>query len=224
MADVMGLAMLLVILGGAYWVMTSGVLNNLSIGGGQPAAGAGEVPATGTTPTTGTGTKPTTGNPLEDALSGLLGGGTSGGSNTIPTTGGGNTPLPSGGNQQPFGGNPAECKSRYNGSCSTECKSGNSSICQACQLACGGAAVGAINVLPPVGGGNASECKSKYNGKCDSECKSGNSSQCQACKAACGSFYTYVRTPMSLMTSTVFRNDNHSYYTSWGNMNVQNAR
>ena len=234
MAGVIDIAMLLIILGGAYWALKSGVLNSIAAIPQTPVAVAPVVgdPATGTTPTTTTPTTTTpasTGNPLLDALNGLLGGGT-GGANTLPTTGGEPVPAaPIGGAEQPmYQGNPTECKTRYNGSCSTECKSGNSSLCNACNIACGGAAVGAVQTLPPIGGTtNPSLCKSKFNGKCDTECKSGNSSECQACKQACGSFATYayyVKTPQSLMTSTVFGDDHHSYYSSWGNVSITNAR
>ena len=30
-----------------------------------------------------------------------------------------------------------ECKSKYNGSCNTECSSGSASVCNACKVACG---------------------------------------------------------------------------------------
>lgn len=233
MAGVMDIAMLLVILGGAYWVLKSGVLNTIAAPPAPVtiAPVAGETPATtpadGTTPTTTT--PASTGNPLLDALNDLLGiGGSVGGANTLPTTGGGSTlpTVPIGGGPI-YQGNPAECSSKYHGKCDTECASGNASLCNACQLACGGAAVGAVNVLPSQGGTNPSLCSSKYNGKCNTECENGNSSECQGCKQACGSYPAYayyVKTPMSLMASTVFGNEHHSYYGNWGNVVVQNAR
>jgi hypothetical protein len=240
MAGVMDIAMLLIILGGAYWALKSGVLNSIAATPAPVtiAPAAGETPATGTVPaadgTTPPATTPApatgTGNPLLDALNDLLGiGGSVGGSNTLPTTGGEPVPtIPIGGAGQPiYQGNPAECSSRYNGSCSTECKSGNSSLCNACNIACGGAAVGAVNVLPSQGGTNPSLCSSKYNGKCNTECANPSSSECQGCKQACGSFPAYayyVKTPMSLMTSAVFGDEHHSYYSNWGNVSVTNAR
>ena len=228
MVDVVGLILVLAVLAGGYYVIKSGVLNTIA----QPAPiipvatapvgtePAGTVPA-GTTPA-GTTPAPAT-DPLQALIDQLLG---QGGSNTLPTTGGGAAPPPT---QQPpiYEGNPAECQSRYNGKCDTECKSGNSSLCQSCQMACGGAAVGAVQTLPPIGGStNPSLCKSKYNGKCDTECKSGNSSECSSCKQACGSFGArayYVKTPTHPMTATVFRNNNYSYNANW-DIGVQNAR
>ena len=235
MAGVLDIAMLLIILGGAYWVIKSGALNAIQPVQ-QPVAVA---PAAGgdttTTPTDGTTTTPTTptqptstGNPLLDALNDLLGGNTNT-QNTLPTTGGipPTAPpiVPGGPVYQPA--NPGECKSRYNGKCDTECKSGNASLCNACQIACGGAAVGAVQTLPSQGGANPSLCSSKFHGKCDTECKSGNNSECQACKVACGSYGAYayyVKTPQSLIASSVFGNDNHAAYAAWGDIVVQNAR
>lgn len=227
-----------VILLAGYYVIKSGVLNQI----GQPAAGqpitTAPVEGDNTTPTTGgTTTTPTTGgtttspttpvDPLQALIDQLLG---TGGSNTLPTQpgAGGTLPPPVGGGQQPiYQGNPAECSSRYNGKCDTECKSGNNSLCQACMMACGGAAVGAVQTLPPTGATtNPALCSSKYNGKCNTECSSGNSSECQQCKQACGSFNTYayyVKTPMHAMTSTVFGNNNYSSYANW-QINVQNAK
>lgn len=232
MAGVIDIAMLLVILGGAYWVLKSGVLNTIAAPAPVTVA-----PVTGdgttTTPTTGgttggtTTPAPTTstGNPLLDALNDLLGGNT-GTQNTLPTTGGTVTPAPVIPGSPTYQRTP-ECSSRYNGSCNTECASGNASLCQACQIACGGAAVGAVNVLPSQGGANPSLCSSRYNGKCNTECQGGNSSECQACKTACGSFGAwayYVKTPMSAITTSVFGNDNHSSYATWGDIVVQNAK
>lgn len=246
MAGIMDVVMLVIVLGGAYFVLKSGVLNTL----GQPAPVTGTTPTDttttptdgttttttptdGTTTTTPTTTTPTsTGNPLQDLIDQLLGGTgtgpTQGGINTIPT---GTIPpqqypvVP----QQPIypAGNPAECQSRYNGKCNTECSSGNQSLCNACQIACGGAAVGAVQTLPGQGGANPSLCSSKYNGKCNTECSSGSSSECTNCKIACGSYGAYayyVKTPQSLITSTVFGDRHHSYYSSWGNVGITNAR
>jgi len=35
------------------------------------------------------------------------------------------------------GANSSLCHSQYNGKCDTECKSGNTSTCQSCRIACG---------------------------------------------------------------------------------------
>jgi len=35
------------------------------------------------------------------------------------------------------GANASLCHSQYNGKCDTECKSGNTSTCQSCRIACG---------------------------------------------------------------------------------------
>lgn len=230
----MDVVILLIILAGSYWVIKSGALNAIQpvqqpVAVAPAAGGDNTTPTTdgtGTTTTTPTTTTPTTstGNPLLDALNDLLGGNTDT-QNTIPTTGGQPIPAPviPGG---PIYQRTPECSSRYNGSCNTECASGNASLCNACQIACGGAAVGAVQTLPSQGGANQQLCSSRYNGKCNTECQNGNSSECQACKAACGSFGAwayYVKTPQSLMTTTVFGNDNHSSYATW-EINVQNAR
>ena len=237
MAGVLDIAMLLIILGGAYWVIKSGALNAIQPIPQQPVAvapaagGDNTTPTTtdGTTTTTPTTTTPTsTGNPLLDALNDLLGGNTNT-QNTLPTTGGQPIPgapvIPTGPIYQPD--NPAECSSKYHGKCDTECASGNASLCNACQIACGGAAVGAVQTLPSQGSTNPSLCQSKYHGKCNTECQGGNSSECQACKAACGSFGAwayYVKTPQSLIASSVFGNDNHAAYAAWGDIVVQNAK
>jgi hypothetical protein len=235
-AGIMDIVLVGVVLLAGYYIIKSGVLNTI----GQPVAPVVPIttaPVTGTeTPTTTTptvpGTTPTTPttpaapvDPLQALLDQLLG---LGGSNTLPTQPGAQPTLPPVG-QLPapiFQGDPAECSSRYNGSCNTECKSGNTSLCQACQMACGGATIGAVQTLPPIGGTtNPQLCQSKYNGKCNTECSSGNSSECQACKQACGSFgaYTYyVRTPTHPMTSTVFNNrNNYSRSANW-QIGVQN--
>jgi hypothetical protein len=233
-AGVIDLVLVGVILLAGYYVVKSGVLNTIAQPTPQqpittaPTTTDGTGTGTGTDTTgTGTGTTttptPTTTDPLQQLIDQLLG---QGGSNVLPTQPG--APV-----QQPiyqaptYGGNPTECKSRYNGSCNTECSSGNQSLCNACQIACGGAQIGAVQTLPPMGGTtNPQLCQSRFNGKCNTECSSGNNSECQACKAACGSFGAYayyVQAPQSLMASSVFRNTNHSYNASWP-VNVQNAR
>ena len=244
MAGVVDLVLILVVLGGAYYIIQSGVLNNL----GQPAVATTPTTdttttpttdTTGTTPTTGTGSGPletggttgqtSTGNPIQDLINQLLGGSTTnqGGINTVPYQ---TQPV----QQQPiyqqpvYGGDPTKCQNTYHGKCDTECSSGNQSLCQSCQLACGGAQIG---VVQPGGtssgtGTRTTECKSRYNGSCNTECSSGNSSLCSSCRAACG-LYThayYVHSPSNPIGSTVFKNANYSAYSNWGNVTVQNAR
>ena len=230
-AGIMDIVLVGVVLLAGVYLLKSGLLNQITSPqpiNTAPVVGDGTTPTT-TTPTDGTTTTPTVPgtttpatDPLQALIDQLLG---TGGSNTLPTTGG-TTPTtqPPIGQQPTYQGDPTECKSRYNGKCDTECKSGNTSLCNACQIACGGATVGAVQTLPPIGGTtNASLCKSKFNGKCDTECKSGNSSECSACKQACGSYSTYIQTPQSLMASSVFRNSNYSAYSNW-QIGVQNAR
>jgi hypothetical protein len=116
-------------------------------------------------PTTPAPLPTNTGNPIQDLL------------NTIINATQGATTPPATGVGAP---NASLCHSQYNGSCNSECSSGNNATCQACMAACGTGAA-------PVGGGaNASLCHSQYNGKCDTECKSGNTSTCQSCRIACG--------------------------------------
>lgn len=231
-AGIMDVVLVGVVLLAGVYVIKSGILNTItSPQQVQPVATAPVegVPTT-TTPTDGTGTTPTTTtpttttptDPLQALIDQLLG---TGGANTLPTQPGGVAQPPV---QQPpiYQGNPSECKSRYNGKCDTECKSGNTSLCNACQMACGGATVGAVQTLPSQGGTNQSLCKSKFNGKCDTECKGGNSSNCTACKQACGSFGAYayyIQTPQHPITASVFRNNNYSYNSNW-QIGVQNAR
>lgn len=254
MAGIMDLVIILAVLGVGYYVLKSGILNNLT----QPAPTT-PTDTTDTTDTTETGTEDTTGtdtvidqntqqpvqttDPLQELLNLLSGGGGQGSPNTIPTQPQQPYPYPYPypyPPQQPiaapvqptpyyppqtsqpvYGGNPQECQSKYNGKCNTECSSGNTSLCQACQIACGGAQIGAVSTGGG-GGSNPSLCESKYHGKCNTECSSGSNSECSACRAACGSNYAktyYVQTPMSLIASSVWRNSNYSRGVS-----ITNAR
>lgn len=230
-AGVADIILVLIGLGAGYYVLTSGVLKQaLAQPAQQPIAvtpvttsGTISIPVSGTTPTT------TTGNPIQDLLDQLFGTpGANGGINTIPgATTPGTAPAPGPAPGPIYAGNPQTCSSVYHGKCNTECASPNSSECQACQQACGGAAVGAVQTLPSQGGANQQLCSSKYHGKCNTECESPNSSECQSCKQACGSFYGtyayYTRMPMNQMTSTVWKNNNYSSRAAW-NINVTNAQ
>jgi hypothetical protein len=79
----------------------------------------------------------------------------------------------------------------YNGSCDSECSSGNAQLCADCNSVCG------TNVGSGGGSGgivrDESRCKSVYNGSCGTECSGGNASDCNECRIVCGESSNYAR-------------------------------